>query len=61
MSTGLISIEHFVDITSTNAAKILGMYPKKGAIMTGSDADLVFFDPNSKKTSNVKELHAEYN
>ena len=59
VSTGLISIEHFVDITSTNAAKILGMYPQKGAIATGSDADIVLFDPDMNKTITLDELHAD--
>ena len=59
VSTGRISLERFAAITSTNAAKILGMYPQKGAIAPGSDADIVLFDPNLKKTITVDELHAE--
>ena len=59
VSTGRIGLERFAAITSSNAAKILGMYPQKGAIAPGSDADIVIFDPNLKKTITVDELHAE--
>ena len=59
VSTGRISIEHFANITSTNAAKILGMYPQKGAIATGSDADIVLLDPYMKRTITLDGLHAD--
>ena len=58
-ANGRIDLERFAAITSTNAAKILGMYPQKGAIAVGSDADIVLFDPNLKKTITVDDLHAE--
>ncbi len=54
-----MSLQRFVDITSTNAAKILGLYPRKGAIQLGSDADLVLIDPNLKKALTVNDLHAD--
>ena len=59
VSTGRISLERFAAITSTNAAKILGMYPQKGAIAVGSDADIVLFDPNLNKKLTVADLHAD--
>ena len=59
VSTGRISLERFADITSTNAAKILGMYPRKGAIAAGSDADMVVYDPNLNKTLTLDDLHAD--
>jgi dihydropyrimidinase len=57
-ATGRISLERFADITSTNAAKILGMYPRKGAIAVGSDADIVLFDPNLRKRLRLSDLHS---
>ena len=59
VSTGLISLQRYVDITSSNAAKILGLYPQKGAISPGSDADIVVFDPDLEKTITLEGLHAD--
>jgi dihydropyrimidinase len=52
-------LQRFVDITSANAAKILGLYPQKGAIQPGSDADLCLIDPALKKTITLNDLHAD--
>src|SRR3989454_2349916 len=52
-----MSLEWFVAVTSTNAAKILGLFPKKGAIATGSDADIVIFDPSVRRTLRSADLH----
>ena len=54
-----MSLQRFVDITSANAAKILGLYPQKGVIQPGSDADLCLLDPNQKKVISLSDLHAD--
>jgi dihydropyrimidinase len=47
---GKISINRFVDIMSTTPAKMFGLYPQKGTIAVGSDADIIIFDPDQKAT-----------
>jgi dihydropyrimidinase len=54
---GRISLSKYVELTSTNAAKIFGMYPKKGTIAIGGDADLVIFNPIKKHTLSHKTHH----
>ncbi len=57
-----MSLERYVDITSANAAKLLGMYPRKGCIAAGSDADFCILDPSVKKTLSLSDLHVrDYN
>ena len=52
-----MTLERFADVTSTNAARILGLYPRKGAIAAGSDADIVLIDPSIKKTLTKEDFH----
>jgi len=50
VNTGRLTMQEFVAVTSTNIAKILGIYPRKGAVLEGADADLVVWDPAKEKT-----------
>jgi dihydropyrimidinase len=55
------SLRRYVDLVSTNAAKIMGLYPRKGAIAAGSDADICVLDPADKRVIKASELHeADY-
>ena len=52
-----MSLQRFVDVTSANAARIMGYYPRKGAIAPGSDADIVLIDPGIRKALSMSDLH----
>jgi dihydropyrimidinase len=61
--TGRFSMNRFVELVSTNPAKYFGLYPRKGTIAPGSDADIVIFDPEKKIRLSAKTLHmkVDYN
>ena len=63
---GRINLNEFVDLTSTAAAKMFGLFPKKGTVAVGSDADLVLFNPQRKETISVNNpvthnMNVDYN
>lgn len=60
---GRISLNQFVDMTSTKVAKLFGLYPRKGTIAVGGDADIVIFNPNATRTISAQTHHmnVDYN
>ncbi len=56
---GRISRERWVDVIATAPAKLFGLYPRKGTVGVGSDADLVVYDPNRKRTISAKTHHMD--
>ncbi len=63
VNTGRLTPQEFVAVTSTNIAKILNIYPKKGAVMVGADADIVVWDPEKEKTISAESQQSaiDYN
>jgi dihydropyrimidinase len=60
---GRLDLHRFVDTASTQAAKLFGLFPRKGTIQPGSDADLVIYDPNYRGTLSVRTqtMNVDYN
>ncbi len=58
VATGRISVARFVDVTSTQAAKLFGLYPRKGTIAPGSDADLLIWDPGEVRVVDGAAMHS---
>ena len=54
---GRLTLERFVQVTSANVAKIFGLYPRKGTLLPGSDADIVLIDPKGTRTFARENLH----
>ena len=52
-----ISLSRWVEVAATTPARLFGLYPKKGVIAPGSDADIVIYDPNAKQTLGVEMHH----
>jgi len=63
VKTGKITLNRFVELTATSPAKLFGLFPRKGTIAPGSDADIVVFDPEKKQKLSAKTLHmkVDYN
>ena len=53
-----LSLNRMVEVTATNPARLFGLYPRKGTIQIGADADIVAFDPRARKTIRAEDMHS---
>jgi dihydropyrimidinase len=62
VATGRIDLHRFVDLASTKAAQLFGLFPRKGTIQAGADADLVIFDPNHRGviSARTQQMNVDY-
>lgn len=58
VTKGNLSLNRFVELIATTPAKLFGLFPKKGTIAVGSDADIVVFNPNKSQTIRIEDLHS---
>jgi len=56
---GRVSLHRFVEVTSTNAARLFGLFPKKGTIAVGSDADVVIWNPTTTQAVDSEKMETE--
>ena len=55
---GRLTLMRLVEVLATAPARVVGMYPRKGVLAVGSDADVVIFDPNARRTIRAADLHS---
>ena len=58
VNKGRISVNKFVEVSATNPARLVGLYPQKGTLAIGSDADIMILDPEKKVTITQEGLHS---
>ncbi len=58
VAAGRITLDRFVELTSANAARLFGLYPRKGAVAVGSDADLALWDPRARRVIDGSRLQS---
>jgi dihydropyrimidinase len=59
VAPGRLTIERFVELTAENPARLFGLFPRKGAIAVGSDADVILIDPSTRETIRLDSLHSD--